>query len=239
MALAIFDLDNTLLSGDSDYLWGQYLVDRGIVDQAQYEEANARFYDDYKAGTLNIDAFLKFALKPLSEHPRAQLEQWRSEFIDSLIRPILLPAAREVIAAHKSLGHTLMIITATNAFVTAPIAALYGIDHLIATLPEISDDRYTGNYLGTACFQEGKVERLNAWLKETGASLEGSWFYSDSHNDLPLLKMVETAIAVDPDETLHAYANQTSWPIITLRDDSDLEGQLKRIKNSTLTAQRS
>jgi len=153
VALAIFDLDNTLLAGDSDYLWGQYLVDRGIVDQGHYEAANARFYEDYKAGTLDIDAFLRFALKPLSEHPKAQLEQWRSEFIESLIHPILLPAAREVIAAHKALGHTLMIITATNAFVTAPIAALYGIDHLIASLPEMANDSYRCN--GHLPFQAG------------------------------------------------------------------------------------
>jgi len=230
VALAIFDLDNTLLAGDSDYLWGQYLVDRGIVDQDQYEAANARFYEDYKAGTLDIDAFLRFALKPLSEHPKDQLEQWRSEFIETSIHPILLPSAREVIAAHKAQGHTLMIITATNAFVTAPIAALYGIDHLIATLPEIENDRYTGNYLGTACFQNGKVVRLNAWLEQTGASLEGSWFYSDSHNDLPLLKMVDTAVAVDPDDSLHHHALQADWPIITLRDDTDLKAHLTRIQ---------
>jgi HAD superfamily hydrolase (TIGR01490 family) len=229
VALAIFDLDNTLLAGDSDYLWGQYLVDRGIVDKGHYEEANARFYEDYKAGTLDIDAFLSFALRPLSEHPKAQLEQWRSEFLQSLIEPILLPVAQEVIAAHKALGHTLMIITATNAFVTAPIARLYGIDHLIATLPELSGDRYTGRYLGTACFQEGKVIRLNAWLNETGSSLNQSWFYSDSHNDLPLLKMVDTAIAVDPDETLNAYAKEANWPVITLRDTRDLDDHLRRI----------
>lgn len=231
MALAIFDLDNTLLAGDSDYLWGQYLVDRGIVDQTQYEEANARFYEDYKAGTLDIDAFLKFALKPLSEHPKAQLEKWRSEFIEALIRPILLPAAREVIEAHRAKGHTLMIITATNAFVTAPIATLYGIEHLIATLPEIRDDRYTGNYVGTACFQEGKVVQLNTWLENTKASLKGSWFYSDSHNDLPLLKMVETAVAVDPDETLKAHAAREGWPEITLRDAKGLETHLRRIES--------
>ncbi len=230
MALAIFDLDNTLLAGDSDYLWGQYLVDRGIVDRTQYEEANARFYEDYKAGSLDIDAFLRFALKPLSEHSRAQLEQWRSEFVEAMIQPILLPAAREVINAHKTRGDTLMIITATNAFVTAPIAALYGIEHLIATLPEIRNDRYTGNYLGTACFQEGKVTRLNAWLNDTGASLKGSWFYSDSHNDLPLLKMVESAVAVDPDETLKAHAAQENWPQITLRNTQDLDSHLLRIQ---------
>ena len=229
MALAIFDLDNTLLAGDSDYLWGQYLVDRGIVDQTEYEAANARFYEDYKAGTLDIDAFLKFALKPLSEHPIAQLEAWRAQFIDTLIRPILLPAAQELIEAHKALGHTLMIITATNAFVTAPIAALYGIDHLIATLPEVSADCYTGNYIGTPCFQGGKVVRLTAWLKETGASLAGSWFYSDSHNDLPLLEMVETAVAVDPDETLKSRAIASDWPVITLRDSSDLADHLARL----------
>ena len=222
MALAIFDLDNTLLAGDSDYLWGQYLVDQGIVDQETYEAANARFYEDYKAGTLNIDEFLRFALKPLSEHPRLTLEAWRREFIDSLIVPIMLPAAKKLIAKHRELGDTIMIITATNAFVTRPISDLYGIEHLLATEPEMENDRYTGLYVGTPCFQAGKVERLNRWLEQTGASLKGSWFYSDSHNDLPLLEQVDHPVAVDPDESLRERANGEGWPVITLRDPESI-----------------
>ena len=229
MALAIFDLDNTLLAGDSDYLWGQYLVEQGIVDADQYEAANLRFYEDYKAGTLDIDAFLKFALKPLSLHSREQLEAWRSQFIERLIRPILLPAAHAVIEAHAKCGDTLMIITATNAFVTRPIADLYGIEHLIATHPEIKNEQYTGNYVGIPCFQEGKVKQLDAWLNSTGASLEGSWFYSDSHNDLPLLNKVTHPVAVDPDETLSRHAEAASWTILSLRSLDGISQQLELI----------
>jgi HAD superfamily hydrolase (TIGR01490 family) len=230
VALAIFDLDNTLLAGDSDYLWGQYLVNQGLVDSGAYEAANTRFYEDYKAGTLDIDAFLKFALKPLAEHSKSELETWRQQFIEALIRPILLPAAAELIQTHAELGDTLMIITATNAFVTRPIADLYGIEHLIATTPELRDDRYTGNYLGTPCFQHGKVTRLQDWLDKSGASLNGSWFYSDSHNDLPLLEMVDHPVAVDPDTTLTDRAQSAGWPILSLRHPEGAKTHLEMVR---------
>ena len=219
MSLAIFDLDNTLIADDSDYLWGQFLVDQGIVDKDLYESANAKFYDEYKHGSLDIVEFLRFSLKPLAQHEPEKLYQWREQFIENIITPILLKPAQQLIAKHRERGDTLMVITATNRFVTAPIVALYGIEHLLATTPEMIDGRYTGNYTDVPCFQTGKVELLNAWLKIRPETLEGSWFYSDSHNDLPLLKLVDHPVAVDPDEKLAIYAKNANWPMISLRSD--------------------
>ncbi|WP_431065858.1 HAD family hydrolase [Methylotuvimicrobium sp.] len=219
MSLAIFDLDNTLIADDSDFLWGQFLVDRGIVDKAQYEAANAKFYDDYKQGSLDIGEFLNFSLKPLSEHTPRQLFEWREQFIEEIIKPLMLKPAQALIDKHKTKGDTLMVITATNRFVTEPIVKLYGIEHLLATTPEFIDGRYTGNFSGTPCFQAGKVTLLEDWLTSSGETLANSWFYSDSHNDLPLLNRVQNPVAVDPDEKLKAYAEQSNWPIISLRND--------------------
>jgi HAD superfamily hydrolase (TIGR01490 family) len=217
LSLAIFDLDNTLLAGDSDYLWGQFLVDQGIVDRDYYEGTNARFYEQYREGTLDIAEFLGFALKPLADNAPEQLYAWRREFLDTRIKPIMLEAAHGLIARHRAAGDTLMVITATNRFVTEPIVDLYGIEHLIATTPEFRDGRYTGKFEGEPCFQAGKVKRLQDWLEESGEDLAGSWFYSDSHNDLPLLEQVENPVAVDPDATLAAISAERGWPIISLR----------------------
>ncbi|OQX43000.1 MAG: phosphoserine phosphatase, partial [Candidatus Sedimenticola endophacoides] len=177
MALAIFDLDNTLLAGDSDYLWGVFLAEHGIVDAQWYEQENERFYREYREGRLDIHEFLRFSLKPLSEHPLERLRAWRERFLEEKIEPIILPRARELVERHRAAGDTLMIITATNAFVTAPIAQRLGIEHLIATEPERLGDRYTGRVAGTPSFQEGKVERLGSWLRASGADLNGSSFY--------------------------------------------------------------
>ncbi len=217
MSLAIFDLDNTLLADDSDYLWGCFLVTLGVVDAELYESENQRFYDDYKAGNLDIFEFLSFSLKPLSEHDMATLHQWRERFMNDIIHPLMLPKAQALVDKHRENGDTLLIITATNRFVTEPIAAAYGINNLLATEPEIIADRYTGKVAGTPCFQSGKVERLNDWLKTNQHSLEGSYFYSDSQNDLPLLKLVSHPIVVDADETLTAHAKQNNWQQISLR----------------------
>ncbi len=217
MSLAIFDLDNTLIADDSDYLWGQFLVDRGIVDKTYYEEANARFYSDYKRGTLNITEFLHFVLKPLADNKPDDLYRWRQQFIDEVIRPLLLTSAQQLIDKHKNRGDTLMVITATNRFVTEPIVKLYGIDILLATTPDFVDGRYTGTFSGIPCFQDGKVKQLEQWLEKTGETLADSWFYSDSHNDLPLLTRVDNPVAVDPDVKLKAYAEAMNWPIISLR----------------------
>ena len=234
MTLAIFDLDNTLIAGDSDYLWGQYLVDQGIVDRDEYEAANARFYEEYKQGQLDIREFLNFALQPLAQNEPRQLFEWRADFIREKIEPILLPAAHRLIDEHRTVGDTLMIITATNRFVTEPIARLYGIEHLIATTPEFVDGRYTGHYEGTPCFQHGKVTRLDEWLQQQERSLDGSWFYSDSHNDLPLLNRVTHPVAVDPDDTLAQHANLHGWPVLSLRDTTCPDHHLDQVRRVRL-----
>lgn len=217
MSLAIFDLDNTLISDDSDFLWGQFLVDQGIVDKNEYEEANAKFYDDYKQGKLDIVEFLNFSLAPLANNDPEQLYKWRAQFIEEVIKPIQLKPAIRLVNKHRFKGDTVMIITATNRFVTEPIAKLFGIDILLATTPEFIDGRYTGGFDGTPCFQEGKVHLLNDWLKSSKETLENSWFYSDSYNDLPLLKLVDNPVVVDPDETLRSHASNENWTCISLR----------------------
>lgn len=219
MSLAIFDLDNTLIGDDSDYLWGQFLVDQGVVDKDQYESANEKFYDDYKKGTLNIVEFLNFSLRPLADNPAEQLYLWRAQFIQDIIKPLLLESAQQLVDKHRAKGDTLLVITATNRFVTEPIVQLYGITNLLATTPELVDGKYTGGFIDIPCFQDGKVKLLEAWLKNSTETLEGSWFYSDSHNDLPLLKLVDHPVAVDPDEKLARFAKEADWPIISLRDN--------------------
>jgi HAD superfamily hydrolase (TIGR01490 family) len=218
VSLAIFDLDNTLIAGDSDYLWGCFLVERGIVDKNSYEDANARFYQQYQAGNLDIAEYLAFALEPLARHEPERLYAWRAEFIEQQIQPLLLPKARELVEKHRAAGDVLLVITATNRFITDPIVALYGIEHLLATTPEFREGRYTGRFEGTPCFQQGKVTRLDEWLAQTGHNLEESWFYSDSLNDLPLLSRVTYPVAVDPDPTLAQAAAGRGWPVISLRD---------------------
>jgi HAD superfamily hydrolase (TIGR01490 family) len=221
MSLAIFDLDNTLLADDSDYLWGQFLVEQGLVDAELYQRENQRFYEEYKAGTLDIMEFLAFSLQPLTRHSQAELAQLHERFMQQKIAPIMLPAAQTLLEKHRAQGDTLLIITATNRFVTAPIAARLGVDNLLASDPEMIDDRYTGRVAGTPCFREGKVTRLKAWLTEQQQNLANSWFYSDSHNDLPLLEMVTHPVAVDPDDTLTTHADARGWPIISLRGSTD------------------
>jgi HAD superfamily hydrolase (TIGR01490 family) len=218
VTLAIFDLDNTLLAGDSDYLWGRFLVDKGIVDPHAYEAANTRFYEAYRNGTLDIGEFLAFALRPLAENEPEQLFRWRESFVEEKILPIVQTAARELVERHRAAGHTLLVITATNRFVTEPIVRLYGIDNLIATEPEFREGRYTGRVEGIPSFHEGKVHRLSAWLADNdGYDLGNTWFYSDSHNDIPLLSRVAHPVAVDPDPTLRRAAEERGWPVISLR----------------------
>lgn len=218
--LALFDLDNTLLAGDSDFEWAQYLIRQGVLDHEVYAAKNEEFYRQYREGILDIDEFLAFQLAPLARHPREQLEAWRREFIETAIRPLVLAAGEALIARHRGEGHLLVIITATNRFVTAPIAELLGVPHLIATEPEEMEGRFTGAAAGLPSFREGKVARLRQWLEERGASWEGveeSWFYSDSLNDLPLLDTVHHPVAVDPDDTLRRHAEAHGWPVISLR----------------------
>ena len=217
MSLALFDLDDTLLAGDSDYEWGQYLVERGVLDRARYETRNREFYDRYRAGTLDLEEFLDFQLKPLSWFSRDQLDAWHAEFMASKILPMVRPGARALLDRHRD-GER-VIITATNAFVTGPIAAALGVPHLIATDLETADGRFTGQARGTPCFREGKVVRLEQWLAERGLTLAEvgkTWFYSDSANDLPLLSKVTHPVAVHPDDRLRAHALSAGWPILNL-----------------------
>ncbi|KFE55798.1 HAD family hydrolase [Pseudomonas syringae] len=217
MRLALFDLDNTLLGGDSDHAWGDYLCERGILDTATYKTRNDEFYQDYLAGTLDLTAYLNFTLEILGRTAMAQLDEWHRDFMRDCIEPIMLPKALELIAKHREAGDRLVVITATNRFVTAPIVAQLGIDTLLATECEIIDGRYSGRTTDVPCFREGKVTRLNRWLEENQLSLEGSYFYSDSLNDLPLLEQVANPVAVDPDPKLRAEAESRGWPVITLR----------------------
>jgi HAD superfamily hydrolase (TIGR01490 family) len=219
MSLAIFDLDNTLLGDDSDYLWGQFLVAQGLVDGEVYARENQRFYEDYKTGRLDIREFLAFSLKPLSEHSRESLDALHRQFMQEVIAPVMLPAAHLLLEKHRAQSDVLLIITATNSFITGPIADALGVENLLASDPEIVDGQYTGQVSGTPCFQAGKVERLESWLREHQQNLANSWFYSDSHNDLPLLELVTHPVAVDPDETLADHAVAKGWPIISLRGE--------------------
>jgi HAD superfamily hydrolase (TIGR01490 family) len=216
LSLAIFDLDKTLLSGDSDHAWGEFLVERGLVDGEHYRRENDRYYEAYQAGELDIADYLRFALRPLTEHNSAELQDWREQFMRIKILPMITPAARALVARHRDQGDTLVIITSTNDFIAAPIAVEFGVPHLIASQAELRAGRYTGQVVGTPCYRHGKVERLRAWMMEHGESLADSWCYSDSHNDLPLLELVEHPVAVNPDEILRERAKSLGWPILTL-----------------------
>jgi HAD superfamily hydrolase (TIGR01490 family) len=221
MNLALFDLDNTLLAGDSDFAWAQFLIAKGVLDREVHEAKNAGFYDQYKAGTLDIHAFLDFQLAPLARHPRAELDAWHAEFMTTCIRPLIGARARACVARHQARGDLLAIVTATNSFVTGPIAHEFGIPHLIATIPAQEDGHFTGQPRGTPAFREGKITRVDAWLESLGlwrGSFDETWFYSDSHNDLPLLEKVTHPVAVDADATLQAVTAARGWPHISLRD---------------------
>ena len=220
MDLAIFDLDNTLLAGDSDYQWGEFLIDIGVVERAAHASINDQFYADYKVGKLDINAFLEFQLKPLSQNPRATLDAWHRQFMVQKIQPMMTEKSKALVEKHRANGDLLLIITATNSFVTGPIATAFGIPNLIGTDPEEVNGEFTGRVIGTPSFQQGKITRLNEWLLARGQTLSDfgtTWFYSDSHNDLPLMKLVDQPIAVNPDPLLEAYANDHAWPIISLR----------------------
>ena len=218
MALAIFDLDHTLLNGDSDYLWGEYMVANQVVDQQEYQRLNQSFLEDYHRGELDNERYLHFALHPLTEHPIERLYAWRADFVETWIKPIIATGTEALLARHRDQGDTLIIISATNLFITEPIAELLGVPHILATEPEIIDNQYTGKYLGTPTFKEGKVIALNQWLKKCSHSLADSYFYSDSINDLALLEQVGHPVAVNPDERLGSIAQRSGWPILDLRN---------------------
>ena len=217
MTLIIFDLDNTLIGGDSDNLWGQFACQQGIVNGGDFEARNEQFYRDYQAGKLDVDAYLRFSFSTLQGQPASTLATWHLEFMETMITPIMLPAAQQLIEKHQAAGDTLLIITATNRFITEPIAKSLGIDNLLACEGEIVDGIYTGEPTGVPSYGAGKVTRLHQWLAKRDINLDGAWFYSDSHNDLPLLELVDNPVAVDPDSILCARAEQLGWPVISLR----------------------
>ncbi|MDH5552425.1 MAG: HAD-IB family hydrolase [Nitrosomonas sp.] len=220
MNLALFDLDNTLLAGDSDFEWAQFLIEQKALDRELHEARNLEFYEQYKAGTLDIHEFLNFQLKPLARHPRSQLDAWHREFMTQKILPLIAPGARKLIEKHQLDGDLCIIITATNRFVTAPIARALGIENLIATEAAHKDGEFTGEVADIPCFREGKITRLENWLDAhnlTWMSFLQSWFYSDSLNDLPLLEKVTHPVAVDPDPTLKNHAEENAWQIMSLR----------------------
>lgn len=220
MNLVLFDLDNTLLAGDSDFAWAQFLIGKGVLDREVQEAKNVAFLEQYKAGTLDIFEFLDFQLAPLSRHPRAELDAWHAEFMDMSVRPMITARARALVDSHLDSGALVAVVTATNAFVTGPIVREFGIPHLVATIPAQNDGAFTGKPRGVPAFKAGKIERVDAWLESLGlhfGSFERAWFYSDSHNDLPLLKRVSNPVAVDPDDSLRAHAEAHGWPVISLR----------------------
>jgi HAD superfamily hydrolase (TIGR01490 family) len=220
MKLVLFDLDNTLLAGDSDFEWAQYLIAKNVLDREVYEAQNQVFYDQYKDGTLDIHAFLDFQLRPLARHDRAQLDAWNRDYMETRVKPMIAAKAQALVNQHLEDADLVAIITATNSFVTRPIADLFGVEHLIATEPEQMDGQYTGKVSGIPSFREHKITRLELWLSERGLlweDIQSSWFYSDSLNDLPLLQKVDFPVAVDPDSTLRAHAQNAGWPIISLR----------------------
>lgn len=221
MNLVLFDLDNTLLAGDSDFEWAQFLIRKGVLDREVQEAKNVQFYEQYKAGTLDIFEFLDFQLAPLARHPRAQLDAWHREFVETTIRPMITDKARALVRQHLDDGALVAVVTATNSFVTGPIVlGELGIPHLVATIPAQEGGAFTGKPRGMPAFKAGKIERVDNWLESLGlhwGSFERSWFYSDSHNDLPLMTRVTSPVAVDPDDTLRAHAQAAGWPVISLR----------------------
>lgn len=222
MNLALFDLDHTLLAGDSDFEWAQFLISKGVVDREIQEAKNVAFYEQYKAGTLDIQEFLAFQLMPLTRHPRAELDAWHREYMERHIRPIMSIKARTLVLEHLAAGDLCAIVTATNSFVTGPIAREFGIPHLIGAIPavDVASGAFSGKPTGTPSFQAGKIVRVEQWLESLGlwwGAFDNSYFYSDSHNDLPLMQKVNTPVAVDPDDTLRKHAETAGWSIISLR----------------------
>ena len=217
MSLAIFDLDNTLIGGDSDFLWGEFLGEEGVVDANAYRKKNEYFYQQYDLGTLDIYAWLEFCLEPLSRYSMKELQEFHHRFMIQKIEPIMLDKAQNCINQHKERGDTVLVMTASNSFVTAPIVKKYGINQLLATEPEIKAGRYTGGVSGIPCFQSGKVDKLMPWLQKNEETLTGSTFYSDSHNDLPLLELVDNPVAVNADKILTKIAQKKGWDILNWR----------------------
>jgi len=216
--IALFDLDHTLIAEDSDALWGRFLVEMGVLDGEDYEREKTRFLSEYRQGRLDIEEFVRFALAPYAAHDYTLLLEWRERFVEECMRPLISDAARALVDQHRDAGHVLLIVTATNEFLTQPVAKLLDVEHLLATPMERVNGNFTGRTGGPPCFREGKLFYLERWLGAHDHNLEDSWFYSDSHNDLPLLERVSHPVAVNPDETLQRIAEERHWPVLSLHD---------------------
>lgn len=219
MSVAIFDLDNTLLAGDSDHAWGEFLVRHGLADAEIHARHNDAFYRQYTEGKLDIDAYVKFTLGPVLHLSLSELDSLHKRFMEEFIMPMILPAARDLIESHKARGHQCLIMSATNSFITHPIAAELGVEHILSTDLETRDDHYTGRISGVPCFQRGKVTRFRSWLETQTMTpdISAAFFYSDSYNDVPLLETVGNPVAVDPDPRLAKLAQEKNWRVISLR----------------------
>lgn len=217
MTLALFDLDNTMIAGDSDHAWGEFIVERGLVDAEEYRRMNDEFYDEYLTGGLDCAAYLRFALEPLSRFSMEELHSLHQEFMASKVSEMWLTAADDLVEKHRAQGHRLIVITATSRFVVEPIVRKFGITDILCSEPEVRDGRYTGDFVEEPCFSEGKVTKLERWLARQNEDIEGAWFYSDSFNDIPLLEKVDNPVAVDPDDSLKEHAEKSGWETISLR----------------------
>lgn len=220
LQLAIFDLDNTLLNGDSDYNWSLFLIEHGVLDSDLYKERNEQFFKEYQSGNLDVIAYCEFQFKTLKDNPRELLDELRSDYVKKIINPMITKEAKDLVENHRKENHKLLIITATNSYITRPIADLFGIEDLIGTDLEELNGEFTGKVSGLPSFQEGKIIRLNSWLEKRGLifeELEKTFFYSDSMNDIPLLEKVSNPVAANPDEILEKKAIKENWPIIYLR----------------------
>lgn len=218
MALALFDLDHTLVQADTPRLWFSYLMDKGVVPRTETTEKADRFTEDYRTGNLDFLAYMRFELAPLKENALADLQSWRDDFQINCLRPNISNKTRALLNKHKAAGDTLVIITATNRFVARCAATEMDIPHLIATEPEFADEQFTGEFLGTPCFREGKIDKLEQWLATNSFNRDDAWFYSDSVNDLPLLEQVTHPVTVNADEALELIALERNWPNLDLVD---------------------
>ena len=216
--VALFDLDKTLIPGDSDYGWGVFLARNGYVDAAEYDQKNLEFFGQYAAGTLDVIEYSEFVFRVLAANPMAQLLRWREQFMAEMIEPMITPQALDLVQRHQAAGHECLLVSATNSFVIEPIARRLGIEHIIGTTPEQIDGQFTGRVSGTPSFQAGKITRVNEWLAQRGLSFESinTFFYSDSINDLPLLEKAHFPVACNPDDSLRAIALNRYWPILEL-----------------------
>ena len=219
--LAIFDLDNTLINIDSGHAWSAFLIKKMPDDAAQTEAQNEKVYRDYQNGCLDIDAFCKFHLAPLARYSKEELAEFHREFMAEYIIPHISPMQRMLVQSHQMAGDETLVISSTNEFIITPICHLFSITNIIGTQLETgTDGRYTGNYIGTPSFREGKINRLNQWLAERGETLESygkTYFYSDSKNDLPLLSLVNEPVAVNPDAELEQEAKEKGWPVLNFK----------------------